>query len=83
MEKFHLESRPGKASLKAKLRLIRQIYVCQASGGEKNHERISTQMGMRKLTCRKPCGVTARSLSTPDLAAGPMGAVMQPSPRGP
>lgn len=48
------------ASLGAKLRLIRQMYACQTSrGGKKSHERISTQMGRRELTCRKPCGVTA------------------------
>ena len=35
MEKFHFEWRPGKASRKAKLRLKRQIYACQAGGGKK------------------------------------------------
>lgn len=48
MEHFHFDHGPEKAILKAELRLITEIYTCQArSEKKKSHERISTQMGRR------------------------------------
>lgn len=41
-EKCHFESWPGKASLKAKSRLMRQIYACQASSEKKPWKNINT-----------------------------------------
>jgi len=41
-EKFHFESRPGKASLQAKSRLMRQIYACQPSSEKKPWKNINT-----------------------------------------
>lgn len=41
-KKLHFEPRPEKASLKAKLRLIRQIYACQASSEKNPRKNINT-----------------------------------------